>query len=61
MNIKHQDDGVGNIYVSDYSGIRYSLSLENNVRDSRGFTDFISIKSMEGSYVANILVENKNK
>jgi len=44
----------GNIYVSDSTGIRYALSLKNNLRDSNGFCDFDKIDGLEGVYMANV-------
>ena len=49
LNINHYYEGAkfGNIYVSDFSGISYSLSLLHNVRDSNGYCDFSKV---EGFY-----------
>jgi len=44
---------VGNVYVSDADGIRYALSLPNNVRGSDGNCEFDRVVSMEGTYMAN--------
>jgi hypothetical protein len=45
LNINHigEEASYGNVYVSDYQGIKFALSLENNARDSNGYTDFIRI------------------
>ena len=55
LNINHEGAGAdyGNVYISDYQGTVFSLSLENNARDQSGFTDFIRIQSLDGVYVAN--------
>ena len=48
-------DGVfiGNVYISDAEGIRYSLSLPQNVRGPLGECEFDSVASLEGVYIAN--------
>jgi len=45
--------GVGHIYISDASGIGYSLSLAYNLRNSNGDCEFDKIRSLEGIYIAN--------
>mmetsp|Transcript_5993 Transcript_5993/g.13214 ORF Transcript_5993/g.13214 Transcript_5993/m.13214 type:complete len:851 (-) Transcript_5993:201-2753(-) len=45
--------GVGNVYVSDKDGTRYSLSLPNNVRSTSGDCEFDRVLSLEGVYLAN--------
>lgn len=45
--------GVGNVYVSDASGVRFTLSLPNNVRSTGGDCEFDKVLSMEGVYLAN--------
>eukprot|EP00300_Choanocystis_sp_HF-7_P006258 c14588_g1_i1.p1 GENE.c14588_g1_i1~~c14588_g1_i1.p1 ORF type:complete len:847 (+),score=204.30 c14588_g1_i1:51-2543(+) len=47
----------GTIYLSDADGWRYSLSLKNNRRDTRGRCDFEKVKGLDGIYIANY-VEN---
>ncbi|KAL0488957.1 vacuolar protein sorting protein VPS10, partial [Acrasis kona] len=42
----------GDLYLSDATGTRYSLSLSGNRRES-DFCDFQKIKSLEGVYIAN--------
>ena len=48
LNINHYSNKAkfGNVYVSDYSGVYYSLSLIHNVRDSNGFCDFDKINGL---------------
>ena len=46
---------MGNIYQSDSSGTRFSLSLKDNIRDpSDGQCDFEKVTGMDGIYLANI-------
>jgi len=45
--------GVGNLYISDKDGVRYTLSLQNNVRGSSGDCEFDRVLSLEGVYLAN--------
>jgi len=45
--------GVGNVYVSDGDGIRYALSLPNNIRSSGGDCEFDKVLSLDGVYLAN--------
>lgn len=63
LNINHigEKAGFGNVYVSDYQGIKFALSLENNARDSNGYTDFIRIQSLDGVYIANKVVEGQKQ
>mmetsp|Transcript_125093 Transcript_125093/g.348087 ORF Transcript_125093/g.348087 Transcript_125093/m.348087 type:complete len:871 (+) Transcript_125093:72-2684(+) len=44
---------VGNVYVSDKDGVRYTLSLPNNVRGSSGNCEFDKVLGLEGVYMAN--------
>lgn len=58
LHVNHGDkDGsfnnVGNVYISDADGVRFSLSLPNNVRGSSGDCEFDKMVSMEGTYMAN--------
>jgi hypothetical protein len=50
---ENKEDLVGNVYVSDAQGIRYSLSLSDNVRSKQGDCEFDRVLSMEGTYIAN--------
>lgn len=55
INVNHYGDEAkfGNVYVSNYEGKRFVLSLLHNVRDDKGFCDFDRVKSLEGVYIAN--------
>lgn len=44
---------VGNVYISDAAGLRYSLSLPKNVRTTSGECEFDRVASLEGVYIAN--------
>lgn len=44
---------TGNVYISDAKGIRFSLSLPNNIRAGTGECEFDKVLSMEGVYIAN--------
>lgn len=44
---------MGNVYISDAAGLRYSLSLPKNVRTSSGECEFDRVSSLEGIYIAN--------
>ena len=49
----------GNIYISDSTGTRFSLSMKNNVRDIEGQCDFERIPGLNGIFIANIYDEKK--
>ena len=55
MNVNHYGDDAkfGNVYVSNFEGKKFVLSLLHNVRDEKGFCDFDKVKSLEGVYIAN--------
>ncbi|UKK00004.2 sortilin [Theileria orientalis] len=57
IHVGHQYEGsdveVGNVYISDASGLNYTLSLPNNVRASTGECEFDKVFSLEGIYLAN--------
>lgn len=59
IQVNHGDDagayhaGIGHIYISDESGIGYSLSLAYNLRNSNGDCEFEKIHSLDGIYIAN--------
>ncbi|EER13739.1 membrane glycoprotein yil173w precursor, putative [Perkinsus marinus ATCC 50983] len=58
LHVNHDSPGsggVGNVYVSDKDGVRYSLSLPNNVRGSNGDCEFDKVLSLEGVYMANFM------
>lgn len=56
LHINHEGERskYGNIYISDSTGIRYSLSAHNNVRNSNGQCDFEKVAGLEGIYLANV-------
>jgi len=56
INVNHldEDSPFGNIYISDSTGTRYSLSTQGNVRSLDGQCDFVKIADLEGIYVANV-------
>ncbi|KFH09097.1 putative sortilin, partial [Toxoplasma gondii VAND] len=54
VNHGHDNKGdTGNVYISDAKGVRYSLSLPNNIRTSTGECEFDKVLSLEGVYLAN--------
>ncbi|CDR95451.1 sortilin, putative [Babesia bigemina] len=57
IHVGHEYEGgdieVGNVYISDASGLRYSLSLPNNIRSASGECEFDKVYSLEGVYIAN--------
>lgn len=46
---------TGNVYISDASGLNYTLSLPNNVRTATGECEFDKVLSLDGVYIANFL------
>ena len=54
-----EDARFGNIYISDAVGSKYSLSLENNVRDLEGQCDFVKVEALEGIYITNVFDDNQ--
>jgi len=52
--------GTGNVYVSDAAGLRYSLTLANNVRNRAGECEFDRIRSLDGVYIANFKDDPNN-
>jgi hypothetical protein len=57
IHINHNDpsDPSGSVYVSDLTGMQFSLSLPNNRRDVNGAADFERVAGLEGVYIANYL------
>jgi len=55
INVNHYGDDAkfGNVYVSNFEGKKFVLSLLHNVRDDKGFCDFDRAKSLEGVFIAN--------
>lgn len=49
---------TGNVYISDTSGLNYTLSLPNNIRTSSGECEFDRVLSLDGVYIANFLDVN---
>ncbi|EZG56353.1 putative sortilin [Gregarina niphandrodes] len=43
----------GNVYVSDSTGTKFSLSLPNNIRAATGECEFDKVVGVEGVYIAN--------
>jgi hypothetical protein len=66
ININHlkPSSPMGTTYISDSTGsryltisntlIRFTLSLENNVRTEEGQCDFEKVLGLEGIYIANV-------
>ncbi|KAK2194656.1 bifunctional Sortilin [Babesia duncani] len=52
-NYEGTDVEVGNVYISDASGLHFSLSLPNNIRAASGECEFDKVYSLEGVYIAN--------
>lgn len=46
----------GNVYVSDTTGTRFSLSLVNNIRAPTGECEFDRVLGVDGVYLANVRV-----
>jgi hypothetical protein len=46
------DDPVGNLFISDGQGSRFTHSLENIIKGG-GAVDFEAIESMDGTFIAN--------
>ena len=46
------DDPVGNLFISDGQGSRFTHSLENIIKGG-GAVDFETIESMDGTFLAN--------
>ena len=54
-NIESGGQSTGNVYISDASGLSYSLSLPFNRRDKGGKCDFEKLEGLEGIYLANFV------
>lgn len=46
---------TGHLYISDWSGLEYTLSLPYNRRNKAGKCDFEKIEGLEGIYIANFI------
>lgn len=57
---KTVDAIVGNIYMSDLDGFRYTVSLEHNIRSSDGQSAFEKIVPLDGVFLANIRNPNSH-
>uniref|UniRef100_A0A7S2SMF3 VPS10 domain-containing protein n=1 Tax=Mucochytrium quahogii TaxID=96639 RepID=A0A7S2SMF3_9STRA len=57
LHVNHgkDDSGWGNIYISDSTGMNYTFSLKDNVRDTNGKCDFDRVVSIEGVYISNFI------
>ena len=56
FNVKHNGKVLmeGNTYLSDNSGSRYTLSLEDTRREAdSGEVDFHKLRGLDGIYIAN--------
>jgi hypothetical protein len=61
MHVNHygKRSDYGTIYISDASGRRFTTSLQQNVRGSKGYCDFLKVKGLEGIYIANTFDKDK--
>ncbi len=57
LHINHfgENSFYGHIYTSGPRGLKYSLSLKNNIRGEGNQCDFEKVNSVEGVYIANII------
>jgi len=53
-----QNAPTGHVYVSDWSGTSFSLSLPFNHRSADGKCDFEKVEGLEGIYLANFIDDN---
>lgn len=44
---------MGNLFVSDQFGYRFTHSLENIIKGEGSAVDFEAVESMDGSFIAN--------
>lgn len=64
LHVNHgsrENGAVGNIYISDETGTRFTLSLEDNVRNHAGECEFDKILGVEGVYMANFRDNHENE
>jgi len=47
--------------MSDNDGLRFSLSLKNNIKNNDDICDFSKVKSLEAVYISNVVDENVSK
>ena len=57
LHINHfgESSPYGHIYTSGPRGLKYSLSLKNNIRSDGNQCDFEKVNSVEGVYIANVI------
>lgn len=57
LNINHFGEAsrYGHVYISDSSGVNFSVSLKYNVRTEDNQSDFEKISSLEGIYIGNAI------
>jgi hypothetical protein len=56
LHINHfgKQSKYGHIYISDFTGSKYSESIKYNVRADNGQCDFKKVNSLVGTYIANV-------
>lgn len=56
INVNHlrPNSQLGTVYISDSTGSRFAISLEDNVRTEDGQCDFERVRGLEGIYIANV-------
>ena len=52
INTHGTNNPIGNVYISDYSGTKFSGSVSNVVRGTE-YVDFEKINSLDGVFLAN--------
>lgn len=57
LHVNHfgESSRYGHVYISDSKGMKYSLSLANNIRSHDNQCDFEKIEGLEGIYIANAI------
>lgn len=55
IHVTHSTSNIvyGNIYKSDSSGSKFTLAVDNNVRNVYGYCDFTKVKGLGGVYITN--------
>eukprot|EP00927_Polykrikos_kofoidii_P016941 TRINITY_DN17699_c0_g1_i1.p1 TRINITY_DN17699_c0_g1~~TRINITY_DN17699_c0_g1_i1.p1 ORF type:complete len:1016 (+),score=209.35 TRINITY_DN17699_c0_g1_i1:93-3050(+) len=59
LHVNSNGDGskeTGRIFISDSDGLRFTQSLVNNVRSAQGACEFDKVVSLQGVYLANVVV-----
>eukprot|EP01006_Ploeotia_vitrea_P035092 TRINITY_DN65833_c8_g1_i1.p1 TRINITY_DN65833_c8_g1~~TRINITY_DN65833_c8_g1_i1.p1 ORF type:complete len:891 (+),score=515.98 TRINITY_DN65833_c8_g1_i1:350-2674(+) len=63
LHVNHQpfdqNAPTGHVYISDWSGVSYSLSLPYNHRSADGKCDFEKVEGIEGIYLANFIDDDE--